>query len=91
MLGLENLALFVCWVAVVALAAAFVLSLAVKWGWLEWLQVHAPNDFVHALLTCKFCTSWWLSVLMCIGPAIAGPWWLILVPVCSTIITRELW
>ena len=36
---------FICWVAVVALIAAFALSLADKWGIIEYLQVHAPNYF----------------------------------------------
>ena len=46
---------FVCWIVVIALAASFVMSLAVKWGILEWLQVHAPNDFLYKLFSCKFC------------------------------------
>lgn len=83
---------FVCWIAVVSLAAAFLLGLAVKWGWLEWLQVHAPNDFLAKLFNCKFCCSWWVSVAISLTLClVTGQWWLLAVPVCSTIIARELW
>lgn len=83
---------FVCWVAVVACSAAFVLSLAVKWKLLEWLQVHAPNDFVHELFSCRFCCSWWVSVIISlILCMVSGIWWILAVPVCSTVIARELW
>ena len=83
---------FACWIAVVALVAAFLLSLAVKWGWLEWLQVHAPNDLFSKLLNCKFCCSFWMSVAVSLTLCVAtGQWVLMAVPVCSTIITRELW
>lgn len=83
---------FVCWVAVVALASAFLLSLAVKWKILEWLQVHAPNAFFEKLFNCKFCCSWWVSVLISVTLSVAtGDWVLLLVPFCTTVITRELW
>ncbi len=83
---------FACWVAVVALAAAFLLSLATKWKWIEWLQVHAPNDFLYELFSCKFCCSWWVSVIISLTLSIAtGEWLLMAVPVCSTVIARELW
>ena len=83
---------FACWVAVVALAAAFMLGLAVKWGALEWLQIHAPNDFFGKLFNCKFCCSWWVSVLISLTLCVAtGQWILLAVPLCSTVITRELW
>lgn len=83
---------FVCWIAVVALAAAFVLSLAVKWDLLEWLQVHAPNEFFGKLFNCKFCCSFWVCVLISLTLCVTtGHWVLLAVPICSTLITRELW
>ena len=83
---------FVCWVAVVALSAAFLLALAVKWKILEWLQVHAPNDFLYKLFSCKFCCSWWVSCLISLTLCVvAGRWQFLLIPFCSTLITRELW
>lgn len=83
---------FICWVAVISLVAAFLLSLAVKWGWLEYLQVHAPNDFLHELLSCKFCCSFHVSMIISLFLCVAtGNWILLAAPICTTIITRELW
>ena len=84
--------LFVFWFVTVAFAAAFLLGLANKWGLIEWLQVHAPNVFFEKLFNCKFCCSWWVSVILSLTLCVAtGDWWLLFVPVCSTVITRELW
>lgn len=81
-----------CWVAVVALAAAFALGLAAKWGALEWLQIHAPNDFWAKLFNCKFCCSFHASMIISLTLCVAtGQLILLAVPVCSTVITRELW
>ena len=89
MLGIVN---FACYVAIVSLSAAFLLSLAVKWGWLEWLQVHAPSDFLHELFSCKFCCSFHVSAIISLTLCVVtGEWLLLAVPVCSTVITRELW
>lgn len=83
---------FVCNIIVVSLLAAFVLSLAVKWNWLEWLQVHAPSDFLHKLFSCKFCCSFWVSVIISLTLCVVtGQWLLLAVPFCSTVIVRELW
>lgn len=83
---------FVADVIIVSLVVGFVMSLAVKWGWLEWAQVHAPGKLIHESLMCKFCTSFWLSVVVSlVGWAVSGQWCMILVPFCSTVIARELW
>lgn len=83
---------FICWVAVIALAAAFILSLAVKWHILEWLQVHAPNEFLNELFSCNFCCSWWVCAGISLILFLARGWWpLLFAPICSTIICRELW
>lgn len=83
---------FVCWVAVVALLTAFALGLAVKWGWLEWAQVHAPSDFIGKLLNCKFCLSFWTGLVISLILSVAVGWgWIAAVPLCSTVIARELW
>lgn len=79
-------------VLIVALVAAFLLGLLNKWGVLEWLQVHAPSDFLNRLFSCRFCCSWWMSVLICgIWLAVMGRWEMAFVPVCSTVIAKELW
>lgn len=83
---------FICYVAVVALASAFFLGLAVKWRILEWLQVHAPNEFFGRMFNCKFCCSFWVGVVISLTLCVVtGQWTLLAVPICSTVITRELW
>lgn len=81
---------FVCWIAVVSLAAAFLLGVAVKWRWLEWLQVHAPNDFLHELFMCRFCMSFHISFVICVFLAIFVSWWCILIPPFSCVIASKL-
>lgn len=84
--------IFIADVAIVALVVSFVMSLAVKWGWLEWAQVHAPTELIGKLLNCKFCVSFWMSVIVSlIGWAIGGQYTMLFVPFCSTVIARELW
>ena len=83
---------FICYVGVAALASAFFLGLAVKWGILEWLQVHAPNEFFGRMFNCKFCCSFWVGVVISLTLCVVtGQWTLLAVPICSTVITRELW
>ena len=83
---------FVCWVAVVALVAAFVLALMQKWGLLEWLQVHAPSDFLHELFTCKFCCSFWVAVFISLVIfLVTGILAYLFIPICSTLISCKLW
>jgi len=83
---------FISWVAVVILAAAFLLSLARKWGIIEWLQVHAPTDFLYKLFSCKFCTSFWTGVAISLTLwMVTGAWQMLLIPICSTVIVRDLW
>lgn len=93
---------FVLWIAVVSMAAAFLILLADKWRWREWLQVHADyffgklfcnysGDFFNRLFNCNFCCSWWISLIICLILFVAtGNTTLLAVPVCSTVITRKL-
>lgn len=83
---------FIAWVIAEALAASFGLSLASKWGWIEWAQVHAPTEFLYKLFSCKFCCSWWV----CVGISVtlflvAGGLWTLVLPIFATVICRELW
>lgn len=52
-------------VVLVALSVKFLRTLAEKWGILEWLQAHSPNDFFYKLFTCEFCQSFWLGFIIC--------------------------
>lgn len=71
-------------VALVALAVKFLRTLAEKWGILEWLQVHAPNEFLHKLFTCSFCQSFWLGLAICIVLVVFGaPLYWLSIPIFS--------
>lgn len=87
-----KLVIFLVIVVLVALLAAFILGVIAKWGIVGWLQIHAPSDFFHKMFSCKFCLSWWVSVIISlILCLVTGDWILALVPVFSTIIAKELW
>ena len=77
---------FVCWVFLVALLVMFLRTLAIKWGILEYLQVNAPNEFLHKLFTCDFCQSFHLALFICIFLAIFVHWWLIFIPIFSSVL-----
>lgn len=81
---------FVYCIIVVALVAAFVLTLLRKWGVIEWVQVHG-NDFFAKMFNCDFCLSWWACVMICLfALVVTGNPLYFVVPFCSTIITRIL-
>lgn len=81
---------FLCWAMVVGLLGAWLLTLADKWGIREWLQVHAPNDFLYRLFSCNFCCAWWIGVVISLTlSATNGRWEMLFVPLISTMITRR--
>ena len=49
-----NILNFVCWVAAVALAAAFLLNLAVKWGIMEWFKSTPRMPFLKSCSIVNF-------------------------------------
>ena len=75
---------FLCWVAAVALFVKFGLTVAEKWGMLEWLQLHAPNEFFHKLFACNFCQSFWFGLFLSTLLAIFVDWRLIFIPFFSS-------
>ena len=78
------------WGVVIGLLAAWMLALAIKWGWREWLQVHAPCDFLYKLFSCDFCCCWWLCVIISlILSAATGQWETMVAPMISTMIARK--
>lgn len=81
----------VIYTAFVALSAAFILALVRKWGWLEWLQVHS-NGFFHKLLSCQFCTTFWMTVAVSCGIVIVSGFLpALLCPIFATPIAVRLW
>lgn len=77
---------FVIYIILVAFAVLFLRTLAMKWGILEYLQVNAPNEFFHKLFTCDFCQSFWLGMVICVFLAIFVHWYLIFIPIFSSVI-----
>ena len=90
-------------VFVVALVVTFLYSLLNKWSVWEYLQVNADSllerifprltkrGFFNQLFSCIFCTTWWMSVIICIFAAIFSGYWLfLLVPFCSTPVSKHL-
>lgn len=75
---------YICYVALVALCTKFILTLAEKWGVLEWIQVNAPNEFFYKLSTCNFCQSFWVGLCLSILLAIFVDWVLIFIPIFSS-------
>lgn len=79
---------FIYYIIVVALLAAFILTLLRKWGVIEWCQVHG-NDFFAKMCNCNYCLSWWACVLICIiAYVLTGDPKYLGVPFCATMITR---
>ena len=76
-------------VFLVSLAVRFLRTLAIKWGWLEWLQVNVTNNLLHQLFNCAFCQSFWLGLVICVFLAIFGHWYYIFVPIFSCNIQWE--
>lgn len=83
---------FIGWGVIVCGLTAFVMSLLNKWGIIEWIQVHATNDFIHRLSSCHFCCSWWCGLIIATTfAAVTGEWRLIFLPMVTTNITCRLW
>lgn len=72
----------------VALIAAFIVTLAKKWGAVEYLQVHG-NDFFSKMANCDFCLSWWVSLALgIVFFIVTGNGYFLVAPFCSTMISR---
>ena len=81
----------VIYAIVVALATAFVLMLVNKWRWLEWAQVHSVG-FLYKLLTCHFCTTFWVTMAVtAVLAGVTGDWMALLSPILATPIAVRLW
>lgn len=81
---------FLISIILIALASAFVLTLAYKWGVIEWMQVHG-DKIISQMANCDFCLSFWSNVIVCmvvmffVDDVTIG-----LAPLFSTMITRKL-
>lgn len=81
---------FVYKTIIIALIAAFIVLLAKKWGLIEYIQIHG-NDFFNKMAHCDFCLSFWAGCMVAtLFVFITGELTFMLVPFCSTSITRML-
>ena len=73
---------------IVAMLAAFVVTLAKKWGLVEYMQVHG-NDLFSRMANCDFCLSFWASWLVALPLfCFTGNVYFLVAPFCSTMICR---
>lgn len=84
------MACFLISIILIALASAFVLTLAYKWGVIEWMQVHG-DKIISQMANCDFCLSFWSNVIVCmVVMLVVDDVTIGLAPVFSTMITRKL-
>lgn len=84
------MACFLISILLIALASAFVLTLAYKWGVIEWMQVHG-DKIISQMANCDFCLSFWSNVIVCmVVMLVVDDVTIGLAPVFSTMITRKL-
>lgn len=71
--------------------AAWFLTLAAKRGWLNTWQSDARNDLLWQLLSCKYCLSWWTSlVASAVCAVVVGNGWLLLSAFVGTMVSKHL-
>lgn len=76
---------YLCLVILVAFAVKFLQTLADKWGVIDWLQFHSPNDFFYKLFSCDFCRSFHLGMVISIVLVfVLHDWRLLFIPVFSS-------
>lgn len=76
---------YLCYVVLVALFVKFVMTLANKWGWIEWLQFNAPSDFFYKMFSCEFCMSFHLGMVCAIVLVVfTRDLWLLTIPIFSS-------
>lgn len=84
------MACFLISIILIALASAFVLTLAYKWGVIEWMQVHG-DKIISQMANCDFCLSFWSNVIVCmVVMLVVDDVTIGLAPLFSTMITRKL-
>lgn len=84
------MACFLISIILIALASAFVLTLAYKWGVIEWMQVHG-DKIISQMANCDFCLSFWSNVIVyMVVMLVVDDVTIGLAPLFSTMITRKL-
>lgn len=75
---------------IIALLAAFIITLGRKWGLVEWVQAHGSTFFAK-MFSCGFCLSFWTTLAICLLIFVVWrDFGVLLAPFLSTPITRNL-
>lgn len=78
-------------IALVALAAAFIILFMGKTGLRNMFITYSPIKLLSQLFECDFCLSFWTSLALClIWAVITKDYYALLIPIFSTPITRIL-
>ena len=81
---------FIFCTVIVALIASFIVLLLSKVGVLEWMQING-SEIISKLASCHFCLSFWIGLIVAVIFAIfTANLMLVLVPFCSSPISRML-
>ena len=81
----------IAYIIIISGVAAWLLTLAKKWGIIEWCQIHVTQPTLNQLFRCDFCMSWWTAwVLTAALFCITGDSHTLIIPFVSTTITRRL-
>jgi len=81
---------FLTTIVLVALLAAFAISVLYKIGVIEFMQING-NEFFSKLFNCQFCLCFWVNMILSIVYAIGlKEYTFLFIPVFSTVITRKL-
>lgn len=81
---------FIFYTVIVALIASFIVLLLSKVGVLEWMQING-SEIISKLASCHFCLSFWIGLIVAVIFAIVtANLILVLVPFCSSPISRML-
>lgn len=76
---------YICYVILVGCLVKFTLTLANKWGWIEWLQLNAPSDFFYKMFSCEFCMSFHLGMVFSVILAVVfRDLWFLTIPILSS-------
>lgn len=75
---------------VIGCIASFFITLAKKWGIVEYLQVHG-SELISEMAHCDFCMSWWVCVLLTAMYAVCtGDTMFLAMPFIGTMVSRFL-
>lgn len=75
-------------ILVISPLAMFILCLMDKWGVTEYLRMHG-NDLVYKLVSCNFCRSFWIGLIISIIFAVVcGRVEILFCPILSALMGR---